>query len=55
MIAIESQHREPWPRWRVMAFMSSLSLAAGFSARLYVDQLEACLNVGLWGQESEDD
>jgi hypothetical protein len=38
-VKIEGPKREPWPRWRVLAFMAGLSLAAGYSARCYVDQL----------------
>jgi hypothetical protein len=38
-MTIEGPNRIPWPRWRVMAFMASLSSAAGLSAELYVTQL----------------
>jgi hypothetical protein len=55
MIAVESQHREPWSRWRVMAFMASLSCAARVSVDLYVAQLVLCIQIGCRNLESEDD
>lgn len=35
----------PQPRTTVLAFMASLSLAAGFSPRCYVDELLATLAI----------
>lgn len=36
----------PAPRQLVLAFMAGLSMAAGFSARLYIDQLMTSV---IWG------
>ena len=38
-MTVEGPVRPPMPRHMVLAFMAGLSLAAGYSARLYVDEL----------------
>jgi hypothetical protein len=42
-MTIEPPHRMPMPRTLVLAWMASLSIAAGYSARLYVDELLSTL------------
>jgi hypothetical protein len=39
MIPVERPDRIPMPRVLVLAWMASLSFAAGYSARCYVDEL----------------
>ena len=43
MIVIDIPHQFERPRVLVLAFMAGLRSAAGLSARLYIDQLEALL------------
>lgn len=52
-MTIEGPTRQPWPHWRIMSFMATLSVVCGMSAELYMTQLLTCAAMG--AREGERD
>lgn len=51
-MTVEDPTRLPAPRHLVLAFMAGLSMAAGYSARCYVDELLSVL--AMWRRGEGD-
>ncbi len=49
MIPVELPEREPWPRWRVLAFSAALSDLANLIGNPYLRQLITAIETGRLG------